>query len=62
MKGTILYGPRDVRFEERDEPITTMTHIAIQEQLDSKGVDSMENVSDDQYPEVILYRLHKEIP
>ena len=20
MKGTILYGPRDVRFEERDEP------------------------------------------
>jgi len=20
MKGTILYGPRDIRFEERDEP------------------------------------------
>ena len=20
MKGTILYGPRDVRFEERDDP------------------------------------------
>ena len=20
MKGTVLYGPRDVRFEERDEP------------------------------------------
>ena len=49
MKGTILYGLRDVRFEERDEPITAMTHIAIQEPVDSKGVDSMENVSDDQY-------------
>jgi hypothetical protein len=50
MKGTILYGPRDVRFEERDEPITAMTQIAIQEQLDSKGVDWMAKVSDDQYP------------
>jgi hypothetical protein len=49
MKGTILYGPRDVRFEERDEPITAMTQIAIQEQLDSKGVDWMAKVSDDQY-------------
>jgi hypothetical protein len=38
-----------VRFKERPVPITAMTHIAIQEQLDSKGVDWMEKVSDDQY-------------
>jgi hypothetical protein len=43
-------------------PITAMTHIAIQEQLDGKGVDWMAKVSDDQYRKVILYRLHKEIP
>ena len=30
-------------------PITAMTHVAIQEQLDSKAVDWMEKVSDDQY-------------
>jgi quercetin dioxygenase-like cupin family protein len=30
-------------------PITAMTHIAIQEQLDGKAVDWMEKVSDDQY-------------
>jgi hypothetical protein len=48
-EGTILYGPRDVRFEECDQPITAMTHIAIQETVDSKAVDSMEKVSDDQY-------------
>ena len=30
-----------------------MTHIAIQEKLDGKVVDWMEQVSDEQYPEVI---------
>ena len=30
-------------------PSTTMTHIAIQEQLDGKTVDWMEKVSDEQY-------------
>jgi quercetin dioxygenase-like cupin family protein len=30
-------------------PTTAMTHIAIQEQLDGKMVDWMENVSDEQY-------------
>ena len=30
-------------------PTTAMTHIAIQEQLDGKAVDWMEQVSDDQY-------------
>jgi quercetin dioxygenase-like cupin family protein len=30
-------------------PATTMTHIAIQERLDGKAVDWMEQVSDEQY-------------
>ena len=30
-------------------PTTAMTHIAIQEQLDGKAVDWMEQVSDEQY-------------
>ena len=30
-------------------PTTAMTHIAIQEYLDGKGVDWMEHVSDEQY-------------
>jgi len=30
-------------------PTTAMTHIAIQERLDGKAVDWMEQVSDDQY-------------
>ena len=48
MQGTMLYGPRDVRFEERAVPTTAMIHIAIQEQLDGKVVDLMEKVSDEQ--------------
>ena len=49
MKRTIRDGRRDVRFKERAVPITAMTHIAIQEQLDSKAADWMEKVSDNQY-------------
>jgi quercetin dioxygenase-like cupin family protein len=30
-------------------PTTAMTHIAIQEQLNGKGVEWMEKVSDEQY-------------
>ena len=30
-------------------PTTVMTHIAIQEKKDGKGVDWMEQVSDEQY-------------
>ncbi len=36
MRGAVLYGQRDVRFEERAVPTMAMTHIAIQEQLDGK--------------------------
>jgi hypothetical protein len=49
MRGAVIYGRRDVRLKERAVPITAMTQVAIQEQLDSKAVDWMEKVSDDQY-------------
>ena len=39
VRGTVLYGPRDVRFEERAVPTTAMLHMAIQELLDGKAVD-----------------------
>jgi hypothetical protein len=49
MRGAVLYGQRDVRFEERAVPTMAMTHIAIQEQLDGKTVDWMEQESPQQY-------------
>ncbi|HET7058383.1 MAG TPA: hypothetical protein VFI05_06590 [Nitrospiraceae bacterium] len=56
MRGAVLYGPRDIRFEDRPEPTIIeptdaliMTHIAIVEQLDGKTVEWMEKVSDEQY-------------
>ncbi len=49
MRGAVLYGQRDVRFEERAVPTMAMTHIAIQEQLDGKVVDWMEQESSEQY-------------
>jgi quercetin dioxygenase-like cupin family protein len=49
-------GPGDVIWFEAGEkhwhgaaPTTAMTHIAIQEKLDGKTVDWMEQVSDEQY-------------
>ena len=48
MRGAVLYGQRGVRFEERAVPTTAMTHIAIQEQLDGKTVDWMEQESSEQ--------------
>jgi len=36
-------------------PTTAMTHIAIQEKLDGKVVDWMEQVSDEQYPLLIPF-------
>jgi len=49
MRGAVLYGQRDVRFEEHAVPTMAMTHIAIQEQLDGKTVDWMEQESSEQY-------------
>ena len=61
MRGAVIYGPCDVRFKERAVPITAMTHIAFQEQLDSKAADWDGKGQRQPIPEVILYRLHKEI-
>jgi quercetin dioxygenase-like cupin family protein len=48
--------PRDVVWFEPGEkhwhgasPATALTHIAVQEQLDGRNVEWMEQVSDDQY-------------
>ena len=49
MRGAVLYGQRDVRFEERAVPTMAMTHIAIQEQLSGSTVDWMEQESSEQY-------------
>jgi len=49
MRGAVLYGQRDVRFEGRAVPTMAMTHLAIQEQLDGKTVDWMEQESSEQY-------------
>ena len=46
MRGAVLYGPRDVRFDERRTPVT---HIAIQERLNHEVVEWMEHVTDEEY-------------
>jgi hypothetical protein len=48
MQGAVLYGPRDLRFEEREVPkIIKSTDAAAEERR--QGVDWMEHVSDEQY-------------
>lgn len=43
------HAAASVTFEPGASPTTAMTHIAIQEALDSKMVEWMEHVTDDQY-------------
>lgn len=45
---TIWFAPGEKHWHGAT-PTTAMTHIAIQEHLDSKNVDWMEHVSDEQY-------------
>ena len=47
--GDIIWFPPGEKHWHGAAPITAMTHIAIQEQLDGKAVDWMEKVSDEQY-------------
>ena len=47
--GDVVLIPPGVRHWHGAGPTTSMTHIAIQEQLDGKMVDWMEHVSDEQY-------------
>ena len=44
----VWFGPGEKHWHGA-APTTSMTHIAIQEQLDGKAVDWMEKVSDEQY-------------
>lgn len=47
--GDVVWFPPGEKHWHGAAPTTTMTHIAIQEQLDGKAVEWMEKVSDEQY-------------
>jgi quercetin dioxygenase-like cupin family protein len=47
--GDVIWFPPGEKHWHGATPTTAMTHIAIQEQLDGKAVEWMEQVSDEQY-------------
>ena len=47
--GDVIWFPRGEKHWHGAAPSTAMTHIAIVEELDGKGADWMEKVSDEQY-------------
>ena len=47
--GDVVWFPPGEKHWHGATPTTAMTHIAIQEQLDGKAVDWLEQVSDEQY-------------
>jgi len=47
--GDVVWIPPGVKHWHGAAPTTAMTHIAIQEKLDGKPVDWMEQISDEQY-------------
>jgi len=47
--GDVVWTDPGVKHWHGAAPTTAMTHISIVEQLDDKGVDWMEHVSDEQY-------------
>ena len=47
--GDVIWFPPGEKHWHGASPTTAMVHIAIQEQLDGKAVDWMEQVSDEQY-------------
>jgi quercetin dioxygenase-like cupin family protein len=47
--GDVVWCPPDKKHWHGATPTTAMTHIAIVEKLDGKGVDWMEKVTDEQY-------------
>jgi quercetin dioxygenase-like cupin family protein len=47
--GDVVWFPPGEKHWHGASPATSMTHIAIQEQLDGKAVDWLEKVSDEQY-------------
>jgi quercetin dioxygenase-like cupin family protein len=48
-KGDVIWIPAGVKHWHGATPSTSMTHVAIQEQLNSKAVEWMEKVTDEQY-------------
>jgi quercetin dioxygenase-like cupin family protein len=48
-QGDVIWFPPGEKHWHGATPTTAMTHIAIQERLDGKTVDWMEQVSDEQY-------------
>jgi quercetin dioxygenase-like cupin family protein len=48
-KGDVVWIPPGVKHWHGATPDTSMTHIAIQEQLNGKAVEWMEKVTDEQY-------------
>jgi len=48
-KGDVVWIPAGVKHWHGATPTTTMTHIALQEELDGRLVDWLEQVSDEQY-------------
>jgi 4-carboxymuconolactone decarboxylase len=48
-RGDVVWIPPGLKHWHGATATTSMTHIAIQEQLDGKGVEWMEKVSDEQY-------------
>ena len=48
-QGDVVWIPPNTKHWHGATPTTSMTHIAIQEQLDGKAVEWMEKVSDEQY-------------
>ncbi len=47
--GDVVWFPPGEKHWHGASPTTALTHIAVQEQLDGKNVEWMEQVSDDQY-------------
>jgi quercetin dioxygenase-like cupin family protein len=47
--GDVVWSPPGEKHWHGAAPTTAMTHISIVEQLDGKGADWMEHVSDEQY-------------
>ena len=49
LPGDVVWFPPDEKHWHGASPTTSMTHIAIQEELDGKAADWMEKVNDEQY-------------
>jgi quercetin dioxygenase-like cupin family protein len=54
--GDVVWIPAGVKHWHGASPETSMTHIAIQEALDGKVVEWLEQVSDTQYPRAVAAR------